>query len=165
MRILLLVTIPLTFFILGWIAAGILSYGPDVQQPLSLGGLFSKDVKTAPRDHIAEEQIHVFKDRVVVDIPDVTWSSFTDTGSMIPFIDQNSNGLELNPKSPDEINIGDIVSYESDYSSGIIIHRVIETGTDELGWYAILRGDNNPISDPGRIRFEQVQGILVGVLY
>ncbi len=166
LRLALLITLPLTFFILGWTAAGIMAdLGPNVQQPLSLGDLFSKSVETAPKDHISEDQIHVFKDRVLLDIPDVTWSSFTATDSMIPFLDENSNGLEVVPQSPEEIDVGDIISYESDYSSGIVIHRVVEKSKDELGTYYILKGDNNPAADPGRVRFEQIKGILVGVLY
>ncbi len=166
LKIALLITVPLTFFLLGWLANDVLdSLGPSVQQPLSLGDLFTKTVKTAPNDHLSEDDIHVFKDRVVLDIPDVTWSSFTPTASMVPFLDENSNGLEIIPQSPEEIDVGDIISYESDYSSGIVIHRVVEKGEDDLGTYYILKGDNNPAADPGRIRFEQITGVLVGVLY
>jgi hypothetical protein len=46
-----------------------------------------------------------------------------------------------------------------------IVHRVIEIGNDEDGWYAITKGDNNPTPDPWKIRFEWVRRITVAVIY
>ena len=36
---------------------------------------------------------------------------------------------------------------------------------DKEGIYFILKGDNNPNVDPGKIRCEQIQRKLIGVLY
>jgi signal peptidase len=84
---------------------------------------------------------------------------------MDPLIDKGANGIEIRPESPDEIEPGDVISYESKFADGIIIHRVIEKGTDDNGVYFITKGDNNPIRDPEKVHFEQVKGILVGVIY
>ena len=84
---------------------------------------------------------------------------------MDPVIDKGANSIEITPSSSEVIAVGDIISYKSAYASGTIIHRVIEKGEDEQGVYFIVKGDNNSAADPGKIRFDQVQGVLVAVIY
>jgi hypothetical protein len=119
----------------------------------------------SPSDHIKEDQIHVYQNKVVLDVEDASWASFTDTKSMDPLLDSDSNGIEIKPTSTSQIQVGDIISYNSAYVTGLVIHRVIETGIDDNGWYAIVKGDNNPSADPGKVRFSQINGVLIGVIY
>ncbi len=119
--------------------------------------------KLSPGDKIKEEQIHVYNNKVVIDLKDAEWASFTNTNSMDPVFDAEANAIEIKPKSLDEIDVGDIISYST--SNGIIIHRVIEIGEDEQGWYAITKGDNNPIPDPYKVRFDDVKRIVVAIIY
>jgi hypothetical protein len=121
--------------------------------------------RESPADRVPERAIQVFKDRIVLDVKDAQWSTFTDTHSMEPVLAVGSNALQLVPQSADEIKVGDIVSYRSDYAEGIIIHRVVYKGEDEEGTYFIMKGDNLPTSDPGKIRFEQIRRVVVGVIY
>ena len=119
----------------------------------------------SPYDWITEDKIGVYRDRVTIDIQNAEWARFTDTNSMDPVIDNGANAIEIRPKSEADIHIGDIVSYKSRYSDGIIIHRVIETGYDKDGWYAMFKGDNNDNVDPGKVRFSQIQRIVVAIIY
>lgn len=121
--------------------------------------------KISPYDHITEDQIHVFQNKVIIDIQNAEWARFTDTKSMDPVIDLGTNAIEIRPASPEQIHEGDIVSYRSKYADGIIIHRVIETGYDNKGWYAKMKGDNNMLTDPGKIRFDQVERMVVAIIY
>jgi hypothetical protein len=132
-----------------------------------LDRLFGVDAveKPSPYDWIKEDQIHVYNNRIIIDIKDAEWASFTDTNSMDPLIDQGTNGIEIVPNSPEDIHVGDIVSYESKYAEGTIIHRVVEIGRDSQGWYARMKGDNVEKADPGRVRFSQIKRVLVGILY
>jgi hypothetical protein len=57
------------------------------------------------------------------------------------------------------------VSYKSVYATGNIIHRVVYKGQDEQGTYFIMKGDNLPTSDPGRVRFSQMERVVVGLIY
>lgn len=126
--------------------------------------LDSAPERVSPSDSIKEEQIKVYKDRVEIDQADVIWSKFTNTNSMDPVLDTGSNGLEIKPKSSDEIQVGDVISYKS--GDSIIIHRVVYIGTDSQAvWYAYTRGDNNQVRDLMPVRFEQVQGKLIGIIY
>ena len=121
--------------------------------------------KSSPNDHIKESQIHVLKDKVIIDVKDASWARFTDTNSMDPIIDAGSNSIELKPKTTEDVKIGDIISYNSEYVDGLIIHRVVEVGEDKDGWFVGVKGDNLAKEDPGKVRFSQIEGVVVGIIY
>jgi len=119
--------------------------------------------RISPQDHVKENQILVTSEKITLDIKDASWSTFTDTNSMDPVLDKGANGIEIAPKSIDDVKVGDIITYRSKY--GLIIHRVVKTGFDESGWYALVKGDNNPVNDPDKVRFDQIHGVLVAIIY
>jgi len=121
--------------------------------------------KPSPYDWVKEEQIKVYGDRIIISLKDAEWAAFTDTNSMDPVIDSTANAIELVPKSEEDIHVGDLVSYKSDYADGTIIHRVIRKEADETGIYFVMKGDNNPSQDPGKIRFNQIERVVVAVIY
>lgn len=117
----------------------------------------------SPGDWIQEEQITVYPDKVILDVSNAGWFRFTDTNSMDPFIDAESNAIVVKPSSPDVIAVGDVITYHS--ALGTIIHRVIAKGEDEDGVYFLVKGDNNPFRDPVKVRFADVEGVVVAVIY
>ncbi len=118
----------------------------------------------APRDRILLSDIKSNGSMIVILVNRSSLAEFTDTGSMLPVLDSKSTGIEIVPHEPRDIYPGDIISYDlSDGST--IIHRVLEIGYDDKGWYAYTKGDNNPLRDKDKIRFEQVKRVLVGILY
>jgi len=123
------------------------------------------DELASPQDWIPENNIRVEKDKVIIYIEDAQWARFTDTNSMDPVLDDGSNAIQIPPEKPEDIQVGDIVSYKSQYNDGRIIHRVVETGYDKDGWYCIMKGDNNKNADPGKIRFEDIYTVTIGILY
>ena len=127
--------------------------------------IFKNKELISPFDWIEQDQIHMYPDRVVIDLQNPQWAVFTDTNSMDPVFDAGAHAIEVVPKSPEQIHVGDIVSYKSEYADGTVIHRVVETGEDSEGWYCRLKGDNNPFEDPGKVRFSQVQRVLVAIIY
>ena len=127
--------------------------------------IFNNKERSSPSDWVKQNQIHVFDDKVVIDINNPQWATFTDTNSMDPVIDAGAHAIEIVPKSPSEIQVGDIVSYKSEFADGAVIHRVVEIDEDKDGWYFKAKGDNNPFQDPGKIRFEQIQRVLIAIIY
>jgi len=119
----------------------------------------------SPYDWVKENKIIVEKNKVTINIDNAQWSKFTDTNSMDPVIDQGANAIQIVPDNVAQIHVGDIVSYDSKYAKGTIIHRVIEVGYDAEGWYCIMKGDNNPNNDPGKIRFSQIKRVVVAIIY
>ncbi len=163
-QVLLLVFI----FMVGWTACVMyMNLGiPMLERPLSIDALFKGNVELqSPQDHIPEDSIHVFSDKIIIDVEEATWSTFTNTNSMDPFIDTGANGLEIKPTSHKQVNMGDVISFRPDNKNSLVIHRVVATGHDNDGWYAKTKGDNNPTVDPGKVRFNQIHGVLIGVIY
>ena len=150
-------------FMLGLIFNDAYSELSSLEMPLSL---FQEGVeRDSPSDWIKEDQIKVYNDKVIINLRDAEWASFTNTNSMDPVIDEKANAIEIIPKSADDIHVGDIISYNSDYADGTIIHRVIKISEDDRGWYCIVKGDNNQSPDPGKIRFKQIKRVLVAIIY
>ncbi|MFP4402756.1 MAG: hypothetical protein ACOC3X_03420 [Nanoarchaeota archaeon] len=121
--------------------------------------------KPSPKDWIKKNQIKVHNDKIILEIENAKWSSFADTKSMDPVLDSTAHGLHIIPKKQEDINIGDIVAYESKFTEGTILHRVIEIKADNEGLYYILKGDNNELADPEKVRFSQIKRILVAIIY
>jgi len=119
----------------------------------------------SPKNYFDTHQIKVYRDRVILDAENIVWAGFEDTKSMLPIINKDTNALQIIPNCPEDIQIGDIVSYKSHYAEGIIIHRVIHIDQDSKGTYFVLKGDNNPSSDPGKIRCNQIQRKVVAIIY
>ncbi|MCK5107796.1 MAG: hypothetical protein KAQ83_03640, partial [Nanoarchaeota archaeon] len=66
-------------------------------------GLLKAKELNSPYDHIKEEQIKLYDDRVVILLENPEWASFTDTNSMDPLIDYGSNAIEIVPKFKEEV--------------------------------------------------------------
>ena len=127
------------------------------------GSFMSGKELSSPNDWIKEEEIKVFNNRVTIYVNDPTWASFTNTNSMDPFIDETSNAIQISPKIPEMIKIGDVISYRSSY--GTIIHRVIEVNEDKEGVYFKVKGDNNAYPDSQKVRFDEIIGVVIAVVY
>lgn len=122
--------------------------------------------KPSPHDWVSQFDIHVERNRFWVAAPqgyELQWNVLADTNSMDPLLDESANAIQIVPQDARDIHIGDVISYETEF--GIIIHRVVNIGQDENGWYAITRGDNVPIADPVRVRFSQIRRVLIAIVY
>jgi len=138
----------------------------NVENPFAWDVLVNGNIEvSSPQDHIKEKDIKVYGSEVILKIQNASWSKFADTNSMDPLIDKGANGIEIKPSRPSQVKEGDVIAYRSSLTNNVIIHRVVSTGKDKLGWYAKTKGDNNPGVDPGKVRFDDIQGILVAVVY
>jgi hypothetical protein len=121
--------------------------------------------RPSPCQRINQSQIFVTEGSILIDFQNAEWAKFTDTNSMDPVLDTGSYALEYVPLSPEELCVGDIASYRTRLADGTIIHRIVEIGYDQEGWYAKFKGDNLPYIDPERVRFEQIQRVVIGIIY
>ncbi len=126
---------------------------------------FSVDAEPvdSPAEHISVEDLKVYNDKAVIDKENLIWARVEDTHSMEPVLNKNSISLELSPKMSSEIDAGDIISFNQ--KGKVIIHRVISVSEDKSGWFAETKGDNNKVKDPWKVRFNDVEGVVVGILY
>lgn len=153
-------------FLLGFLSANFIGlylvYG--LEMPISLNGfsLISNDNDSVPFDFVDESQIEIYNDKIVIYVDNASMSRYAPTGSMKPLLDENSNGLRIVPESEEDIHIGDIITFRK--GSYLIVHRVVDIGTDRQGTYFITKGDNNNIND-GKVRFENIKYITIGVIW
>jgi hypothetical protein len=124
---------------------------------------FLPQEKPHPANHITEDQIHVYEDRIEISASRLEWGRIEDTNSMDPLFDEGANTLEVRPQTTEDLSVGDIVTYHLGESH--IIHRIIEIGEDSQGWYCIAKGDNLQYPDPEKVRFEQIERLLIGIIY
>jgi len=138
---------------------------PELQNPINRAmHRVMTGERISPADHIKEDQIRVENDKVIITIQNAKIARFANTNSMDPLLDEDSNAIQIVPKSPKDIYLGDIISYNS-ISGDIIIHRVVDINEDEEGKYYITKGDNNPRPDDELIRFWQIRYLTIGVIY
>lgn len=139
----------------------------SLKNPVIVSGLFfyesfSDKELQAPHDFVSPEDIEVYAEKIVINLKNYTISKYKDSGSMIPVLDDGANGVGITPKSEKDIHVGDIITFKQ--GNNFIIHRVIEKGIDDYGIFFITKGDNNDFND-GKIRFSQIESILVAIIY
>jgi len=150
-------------FLMGFISCALFNLiSSDIEMPINLGTLSLVPVLNSPGDWIKESGIHVYENAVVIDIEGASLAKYASTGSMKPVLDDKSTGIRIQPKSSEQISVGDIVTFEE--NEELIVHRVIDKGEDSEGVYFITKGDNNDITD-GKIRFEDIKYVTIGVLW
>lgn len=153
----------LLIFLTGFFSAQIFSNSSFVfETPLSSFFAVRNVFEEPPSDFISEDNILIYPDKIVINVPGATISRYEATGSMRPVLDKGANGIRIKPPSEDSINVGDIVSFQD--NNYLVVHRVIEKGIDENGIYFITKGDNNNFTD-GKIRFKDIRYITVGLIY
>lgn len=170
-----IITLVVSAFLLGWAIHGLYGavseaypslIGDDVSGTTSLASLTNKREMVSPYARISQDKIHIFNDRVVIEMDNPQWATFTDTNSMDPVFDSGHYALQVIPEDENDIHVGDIISYaHPSIQQGNLIHRVIQVGADEEGWYAITKGDNNTLPDPGKVRFRQVKRVVAAIVY
>lgn len=119
----------------------------------------------SPSDWVKESNIHVYGDRIVIDINDAYWAYYENSNSMDPVLDTDTNGIYIMPDSEDDIQIGDIISFNKTDNEKPVCHRVVDMIETKDGKRFITKGDNNNVRDPGSIGFDKVIGVLVMLVY
>jgi hypothetical protein len=149
-------------FLIGFLSANLVNSHALENPVLKTFGFSAFNSTPAPSDFIKESQINVYPDKIVIKINDASIGNYAPTGSMIPVLDEGSNGIRIVPKSENEIHEGDIISFKK--NNELIIHRVVKKAKDENGTYFITKGDNNDLTD-GKIRFKDIKYLTVGILW
>lgn len=121
-----------------------------------------QDMPSGPANMLNPEDVWFTPEAVTINVSNAFGSQFLGTGSMEPIINKHSFGIQVTDKKP---SLGDIIAFKSNFSDVIVVHRVIALGQDVEGWFAITKGDNNRMPDPGKRRLEDIVGVTVGILY
>jgi signal peptidase I len=117
-----------------------------------------------PKDRIKTSQIKVSKSKLTIEQKDITWAPIANSESMNPVIDQGHHAFFL-PAKKSDLQVGDIISFHRKLDNkDNVMHRIIQIGTDQDGWYAITKGDNTYTND-GKTRFKDIKKVLIGIIY
>jgi hypothetical protein len=153
-------------FLLGFLSASLINYNflYGTETPLLKDfGVTTITTNQVPADFVHEDQIEIYPDKVVINVKNASISRYAATGSMKPVLDENSNGIRIVPSTENDIHVGDIISYQN--GENLIIHRVVERGKDSNGTYFILKGDNNPVDDGGKVRFKDIKYKTIAMIW
>jgi hypothetical protein len=143
-------------FIFGFIIVTILIFASLGVQFI----FFNYDHKDYPMMKVNERDIHVYDDHYCVDVGrEIKYATYADTESMEPTFGYLNHGIEIVPKSINEIHVGDIISYYKD--GELLVHRVKSIDGDTI----IVRGDNAPSISLDTIKFKDVNGVLISIIY
>jgi len=127
--------------------------------------LAKTEEQISPSNTIDRSQILISDTQIQINIENAILVSYNNTNSMDPILDTEANGIEIPVTDETELNIGDIVSYKADWNETLISHRIIDIQEDEQGIFYTIKGDNNSSEDPGKVRRDQIEYKLIGVLY
>jgi len=148
-------------FIAGFMICSFLTSGYPVRYPFS----FNDNAVLSPSDSISIDDIELYEDKLVINQEGLMYAKIENTHSMEPVLNHVSTSIEQKPTTPDDLAVGDIISYRLEFSDKIIIHRIAAIGIDNEGWFAITKGDNNQEADSEKVRFNQIEGKVVGIIY
>ncbi|RJQ21521.1 signal peptidase I [Candidatus Woesearchaeota archaeon] len=107
--------------------------------------------------------ISVYADRAVIAVPGLRYARVV-SDSMAPVITSKSTVLERVPKSAGEIQQGDIISFYEPSNDGVVLHLVTEVIQKDGGTFYKTKGVANAEEDPWVVPFDNVKGVMVGVL-
>ena len=106
-------------------------------------------------------QVSVYDDKMCINGTFKTHNTL-GTGSMSPVWLKHHTLVTIKP-TKSNVYIGDIITFHERNTT--ISHRIIDIKNDEEGRYYVTKGDNNKKKDNFKIRFENITGIAVGIIY
>jgi len=152
-------------FVLG--ATGYMAYEAFVREPC-LGNV------PGPQSWVNHSKISAVYDihgrdysLYLKDVPQLHTSEGVGTNSMAPSTNGVSLYLYFKPSDEDiaNIQIGDIIIYDSSESDIPVSHRIVEKYVADGCFLFRAKGDNNHVVDNEVITPNMIKGVVVGVIY
>ena len=164
-KIILKIVVLIFVFVLGIFIARVFNlYGNGFNGLFAynvLGRVVDSGNGSYPSDFLNDGDILVYSDKIILKIENAQISNY-ESDSMFPFLGKWANGIVVKPQNEEEVKVGDIITFKR--GDKLIVHRVIEKGNDLEGVYFITKGDNTDFVD-GKVRFEEIEHKLVGIIY
>ncbi|HLP79451.1 MAG TPA: signal peptidase I [Acidobacteriota bacterium] len=147
------------------LVASLIVLSSSSSYPYSIGSQNNPPLYPYPVLRVDESDIFLSSDTLSISVTDPLWVVVANTGSMEPTLRTGSHVIEKVPSDSSEMQVGDIISFHSDFYGKTLIHRIVEVGHDQIGWYARTKGDANADVDEEYVRFWNVKGIVVAITY
>ena len=150
-----LLYVGILIFIVGFASSSLLY---ETEKRTAFGGTIDRD---NPSDYISGDEIHLYKDRIIIEKTGLIYAPVEDTKSMEPLLSSNSHVIEAEA-DVNQLSAGDMISFSKNGKT--IVHSIIQIGYDKSGWYALTKGYNNEFIDNWKVRKKEIKGIVVGIL-
>lgn len=105
---------------------------------------------------------------ILKDIKDIRKGGVLGTGSMRPSISDTSTLFYLKGIDWNSLCIGDIILFnntEEGCNPQRAAHRIISKNADDGGIYYMTKGDNARYADSCKVRADEIQLLVVGIIY
>ena len=112
--------------------------------------------------NIPESSLKASPTRFCINHPSLRYVQVASS-SMDPFITPLSTVVEIVPSSPDDISVGDIISFYRPEINDVVMHSVVEIVPDRGAIMYRTKGFNQP-PDPWIVPFSDVKGLVVAVV-
>ena len=146
------VGLAIVFFILGF----------SLNVPLQAEDRFATtDAVAESTQRIPFGSIKVYPDEVRIEYPGLKYAK-VNSDSMAPWMTHDSVVFEKVPDSPDEIHIGDAISFFNPVENKVILHAVVDIVEIDGKIFYETKGIANPEADDALVPYENVKGIVVG---
>jgi signal peptidase I len=83
--------------------------------------------------------------------------------SMSPTVAPSNYAIAFVPHSEDDIRVCDVISYNS--ADKAVFHRILSIEADTNGVFYTVKGDNNSLPDPVKVRFSSINYVMLAVVY
>jgi signal peptidase I len=123
--------------------------------------LATTDVAVESTQRIPFDAYKVYPDNIQVDYPGLKYAKVS-SDSMAPLITHDSVVFEKAPESPDDINMGDVISFYEPSVDGTVLHMVVGIIQSDTATFYKTKGVANPEADPWLVPYGNVKGIMVG---
>ena len=119
--------------------------------------------KPSPSIRIGQDNLAFLPDKVVISYPGIKGSSYSDTNSLDPYIDDGMTGLSIPVNSETKLYIGDIISYKQ--GNKVYTHIISAIEPNSNGNIYIVNGTYNKVLLSTRVSHEEVLFVKVGNIY
>lgn len=148
------VLIAIIFFVLGLVLSPFVPVHAEQRTALS-------DVSVDSVQRVPFDAVRVYSNEVRINVPGLRYAQVT-SNSMAPIITDKSVVFEKPVNSPNEIVVGDVISFYEPSEDSVILHAVIEVMNVDGHMHYRTQGVANMWPDPWLVPFENVKGIMVG---
>jgi len=120
--------------------------------------------RISPQGWVDFNRISMQQNKVVVNGDILRYGILADTNSMDGVMDAPHIVVGETVFDRNQLQVGDIVSYQTE-SSNTIIHQIIKIETDSEGRLYTLQGTNNDRPDTYQVRNENILSVLICLIY
>lgn len=120
--------------------------------------------RPSPQDWIDDIDKEKLCEALGLDSSEVWIAGVADTNSMDGAIDIGHSLIcTNNPEYLSRVGVGDVAVYGFMYN--LIVHQIIEENEDAEGKYFRFKGWNNAKPDPVKVRPEDINWLVLGILW